>query len=149
MTEQLVGQTCVPCRGGIPPLGLDAARQLLQQTPDWTLLDDGKLLQRTFRFTNFRASLDFVRAAGELAEAERHHPDFEFGWGYATISLRTKKIKGLHQNDFIMAAKFDRLARASGAQDPHGEQLRGSGAPVTSETHPSDADAGSTLAYHR
>jgi len=62
MTEQLAEQTCVPCRGGIPPLEPDAARQLLQQTPDWTLLDEGKLLQRTFRFGNFRASLDFVRA---------------------------------------------------------------------------------------
>jgi 4a-hydroxytetrahydrobiopterin dehydratase len=149
MTEQLVEQTCVPCRGGIPPLGLDEARQFLQQTPDWTLLDDGRLLQHTFRFANFRASLDFVRAAGELAEAERHHPDITFGWGYATISLRTKKIKGLHQNDFIMAAKFDRLARASGAQDPHGEQPRGAGAPMTSEIHPSNAGSGSTLANHR
>jgi 4a-hydroxytetrahydrobiopterin dehydratase len=149
MTGQLAEQTCVPCRGGIPPLSVDAARQLLEQTPDWTLVDDGKLLQHTYRFGNFRASLDFVRAAGELAEAERHHPDVTFGWGYATISLRTKKIKGLHQNDFIMAAKFDRLARASGAQDPHGEQPRGSGAPVTSETHPSNAGTGSTLAYHR
>jgi 4a-hydroxytetrahydrobiopterin dehydratase len=149
MTGQLAEQTCVPCRGGIPPLSVDAARQLLEQTPDWTLVDDGKLLQHTYRFGNFRASLDFVRAAGELAEAERHHPDITFGWGYATISLRTKKIKGLHQNDFIMAAKFDRLARASGAQDPHGEQPRGSGAPVTSETHPSNAGTGSTLAYHR
>ena len=149
MTEQLVEQTCVPCRGGISPLSLDEARQFQPQTPDWTLLDDGKLLQRTFRFANFRASLDFVRDAGELAEAERHHPDITFGWGYATISLRTKKIKGLHQNDFIMAAKLDRLARASGAQDPHVEQSRGSGTPGTSETHPSNADSGSTLAYHR
>jgi 4a-hydroxytetrahydrobiopterin dehydratase len=149
MTDQLVEQTCVPCRGGIPPLTLEDAQQLLQQTPDWALLDDGKLLQRTFRFANFRASLDFVRDAGELAEAERHHPDIAFGWGYATISLRTKKIKGLHQNDFIMAAKFDRLARASGAQDPHGEPSRGSGTPVTSETNPSNAGTGSTLAYHR
>src|ERR1700760_3722440 len=146
MTEQLVEQTCVPCRGGIPPLSLDEARQLLQQTPDWTLLDDGKLLQRTFRFANFRGALDFVRGAGELAEAERHHPDITFGWGYATISLRTKKIKGLHQNDFIMAAKHDRLARASGAQDPNGEPPRGSGA---NDTQPSNADSGSTLAYHR
>jgi len=148
MTEQLAGQSCVPCRGGIPPLNLDEARQFVQQTPDWTLLDDGKLLQRTFRFANFRAALDFVRDAGELAEAERHHPDITFGWGYATISLRTKKIKGLHQNDFIMAAKLDRLARASGAQDPHGEQPRASGAPMTSDT-PSNAVTGSTLAYHR
>jgi 4a-hydroxytetrahydrobiopterin dehydratase len=149
MTEQLLEQTCVPCRGGIPPLSLDEARHLLQQTPDWTLLDEGRLLQRTFRFANFRGSLNFVRDVGELAEAQRHHPDIAFGWGYATISLRTKKIKGLHQNDFIMAAKLDRLARASGAQDPHGEQPHGSRAPVTSETNPSNADSGSTLAYHR
>jgi 4a-hydroxytetrahydrobiopterin dehydratase len=148
MTELLVEQTCVPCRGGIPPLGLDEARQFLEQAPDWTLLDEGKLLQRTFRFANFRTALDFVRDAGELAEAERHHPDIAFGWGYATISLRTKKIKGLHQNDFIMAAKLDRLARTSGAQDTHGELPRGSGAPMTSET-PSNAGSGSTLAYHR
>jgi 4a-hydroxytetrahydrobiopterin dehydratase len=149
MTEQLVEQTCVPCRGGIPPLSVDEARQLLQHAPDWTLLDDGKLLQHTFRFANFRAALDFVRDAGELAESERHHPDIAFGWGYATISLRTKKIKGLHRNDFIMAAKLDRLARTSGAQDPNGEPPRGSRAPVTSETNPSNAGTGSTLAYHR
>jgi 4a-hydroxytetrahydrobiopterin dehydratase len=148
MIELLVEQTCVPCRGGIPPLSADEARHFLQQAPEWTLQDDAKLLQRTFRFANFRASLDFVRDAGELAEAERHHPDIAFGWGYATISLRTKKIKGLHQNDFIMAAKFDRLARASGAQDPHGEQPRASAAPLTSDTQPSNADSGSTLAYH-
>lgn len=93
MTELLLEQACVPCRGGIPPLRLEEARQLLRQAPDWTLLDDGKLLQRTFRVANFRASLDFVRDAGELAETERHHPDITFGWGYATISLRTKKLK--------------------------------------------------------
>jgi 4a-hydroxytetrahydrobiopterin dehydratase len=149
MTELLVEQTCVPCRGGIPPLSPQEARQFLEQAPEWALQNGGELLQRTFRFANFRASLDFVRAAGELAEAERHHPDITFGWGYATISLRTKKIKGLHQNDFIMAAKLDRLARASGAQDPHGEKPDGSGAPVRNETHPSNAGSGSTLAYHR
>jgi len=93
MTERLAEQTCVPCRGGIPPLEPDAARQLLQQTPDWTLLDEGKLLQRTFRFGNFRASLDFVRAAGELAEAERHHPDFEFGGGNANKKKKKKTKK--------------------------------------------------------
>jgi 4a-hydroxytetrahydrobiopterin dehydratase len=147
MTELLVEQTCVPCKGGIPPLSVEEARHFLQQAPEWTLQDDGRQLQRTFRFANFRASLDFVRDAGELAEAERHHPDIAFGWGYATISLRTKKIKGLHQNDFIMAAKIDRLARTSGAQENRGEQPRTAGAPETSDT-PSNTDHGSTLAYH-
>jgi 4a-hydroxytetrahydrobiopterin dehydratase len=148
MTDLLVEQACVPCRGGIPPLSMDEARHYLEQAPEWTLQDDAKQLQRTFRLANFRASLDFVHAVGELAETERHHPDIAFGWGYATVSLRTKKIKGLHQNDFIMAAKIDRLAQTCGAQENRGEQQRSAEAPVTSE-HPSNADSGSTLVYHR
>jgi 4a-hydroxytetrahydrobiopterin dehydratase len=67
----------------------------------------------TFRFGNFREALAFVQKVGELAEAEGHHPDISFGWGYGTVSLRTKKIKGLHENDFVMAAKIDRLASAA------------------------------------
>jgi len=59
---------------------------------------------------DFSFLLVFVQKVGELAEAEGHHPDVTFGWGYGTVSLRTKKIKGLHENDFIMAAKIDRLA---------------------------------------
>jgi pterin-4a-carbinolamine dehydratase len=73
------------------------------------LRDDGHRIERTFHFSNFRAALDFVRDVGDLAETEAHHPDVSFGWGYATISLRTKKIKGLHENDFIMASKIDRI----------------------------------------
>ena len=63
-----------------------------------------------YRFGSFGDAFSFVRGAGELAEMEFHHPDISFGWGYAMVSLRTKKIKGLHENDFIMAVKLDRLA---------------------------------------
>ncbi len=59
-----------------------------------------------------------MQQVGELAEAEGHHPDVTFGWGYTTVSLRTKKIRGLHENDFIMAAKIDRLARGTGEALP-------------------------------
>jgi len=147
MTERLVEQTCVPCRGGIPPLSIDAARRFLEQAPSWNLLDDGRQLLRTFWFSNFRESLDFVREVGELAEAERHHPEIAFGWGQATISLRTNKIKGLHQNDFIMAAKIDRLARERGALENRPQKQRSPEAAVTSE-QPND-DRGSALANHR
>jgi 4a-hydroxytetrahydrobiopterin dehydratase len=123
-TELLVERSCTPCRGGIPPLGVEAARLHLAQVPGWTLIDDGTQIQRTFWFTNFRAALDFAHDAGELAETESHHPDIAFGWGYATISLRTKKIKGLHDNDFIMAAKLDRIALRSGALDHRPERRR-------------------------
>ena len=74
------------------------------------LRDEATRIERTYRFSSFGDAFAFVRGAGELAEAEFHHPDISFGWGYATVSLRTKKIKGLHENDFIMAVKLDRLA---------------------------------------
>src|SRR6476620_134783 len=109
MPNTLAAKSCTPCRGGIPPLTIEEAQVYLAQAPDWDLLDDGRKIQRTYRFKNFRDALTFVQRAGELAEAEGHHPDIAFGWGYATVSLQTKKIKGLHENDFIMAAKLDGL----------------------------------------
>ena len=110
MTEALVEKTRIPCRGGTPPLTQSEAEQLLPQAPEWALMEKARRIEKTFRFGNFREALAFVQRIGELAEAEGHHPDISFGWGYGTVSLRTKKIKGLHQNDFIMAAKIDRLA---------------------------------------
>jgi 4a-hydroxytetrahydrobiopterin dehydratase len=74
-------------------------------------MDDTHRIERAFRFRDFRETLTFVQKVGQRAEFEGHHPDVSFGWGYATVSLRTKKIKGLHENDFIMAAKIDRLAQ--------------------------------------
>jgi 4a-hydroxytetrahydrobiopterin dehydratase len=110
MTEALVEKTCTPCRGGIPPLTRPEAEELLPQAPEWALMDNAQRIEKTVRFGNFREALAFAQKVGELAEAEGHHPDISFGWGHGTVSLRTKKIKGLHENDFIMAAKIDRLA---------------------------------------
>ena len=110
MPNTLAAKSCTPCRGGIPPLTIEEAQVYLAQAPGWELLDDGRKIQRTYRFKNFREALGFVQQEGELAEAEGHHPDIAFGWGYATVSLQTKKIKGLHENDFIMAAKLDGLS---------------------------------------
>src|SRR3954471_21764384 len=119
MAETLVEKVCTPCRGGVPPLTREEAERYQGQVPGWELADDARLIRRTFRLENFRAALAFVDAVGALAEAEGHHPEVCFGWGYATVSLRTKKIKGLHENDFIMAAKVDRLA---GEANPHAAQ---------------------------
>ncbi|HTZ36591.1 MAG TPA: 4a-hydroxytetrahydrobiopterin dehydratase [Stellaceae bacterium] len=110
MAAPLAEKTCTPCRGGIPPLSREEAEELHAQAADWALVDDATRLERGFRFKNFREAFAFVERAAALAETEGHHPDFGFGWGYVTVSLRTKKIKGLHENDFIMAAKLDRIA---------------------------------------
>lgn len=115
MPSELAAKSCTPCRGGIPPLSAEQAATYRTQTPEWSLADGAARIERTYRFRNFREAFAFVEQAAALAEAEGHHPDIGFGWGYATVSLRTKKIKGLHENDFIMAAKLDRIAAASAA----------------------------------
>ena len=85
----------------------------MRKRPTGRLLDEAKRIERTYRFKNFAEAFRFVERAAALAEAEGHHPDIGFGWGYARVSLHTKKIKGLHENDFIMAAKLDRIAAES------------------------------------
>jgi 4a-hydroxytetrahydrobiopterin dehydratase len=109
MTEALASKTCSPCRGEIPPLTRGQAELLHTQAPDWQLPGEADRIERSFQFRNFREALTFVQEIGELAEAEGHHPNINFGWGNATVSLQTKKIKGLHENDFIMATKIDRI----------------------------------------
>jgi 4a-hydroxytetrahydrobiopterin dehydratase len=105
MSEDLLSKTCTPCRGGVPPLTRAEAEDFLAQAPGWSLVDDGRRIERSFSFKNFKEAMDFVAKVGDVAESEGHHPDISFGWGRATVSWQTKKIKGLHENDFIMAAK--------------------------------------------
>ncbi len=105
----LAAKTCVPCRGGIPPLPEDEAVELLDQAPGWSLTHEATRLARDFRFADFVEALAFVDKVGALAEAEGHHPDISFGWGYCTVVFYTHKIHGLHENDFIMAAKTNAL----------------------------------------
>src|SRR6476620_2099135 len=118
--SDLARKTCTPCRGGVPPLTPEEAERYRVQAADWSLTDDATRIERRFRFKDFREAFAFVSRAAELAEAEGHHPDIGFGWGYATVSLRTKKIKGLHENDFIMATKLDRIAGELGATRQEG-----------------------------
>ncbi len=107
----LAGRSCTPCRGGVPPLTAGEVESLLPEATGWAAIDEHRKLEGAFRFKNFRKTLDFVTAVGELAESEFHHPLWiHFGWGFATIVLQTKKIKGLHENDLIMAAKINKMA---------------------------------------
>ncbi|MDZ4244277.1 MAG: 4a-hydroxytetrahydrobiopterin dehydratase [Candidatus Doudnabacteria bacterium] len=92
------------------PISLDRAQEYLKQLhPDWKIVENGKKIRREFKFKNFQSALDFVNKIGEIAESEGHHPDIQFGWGYAIITLWTHAINGLFENDFILAAKIDRL----------------------------------------
>src|SRR5918999_417500 len=115
--SDLASKTCVPCRGGTPPLKGEELDDLRRQVPEWEVVEEHHL-RRRFRFKNFRESLSFVNRVGELAEEQGHHPDIGFGWGYAEISVWTHKIDGLTESDFICPAKGDALKPLPGGQPP-------------------------------
>jgi 4a-hydroxytetrahydrobiopterin dehydratase len=107
--RDLSAMECVPCRGGVPPLDdTEIGRYLDDLDAEWTVVD-GHHIEKQYRFENFREALDFVNRVGELAEAIGHHPDIELGWGRVKLTLFTHKIDGLHESDFVFAAKADRL----------------------------------------
>lgn len=112
MTE-LASKTCVPCKGGTPPMKGPEVAELAQQVPEWEVVNEHHL-RREFRFKTFREALDFVNQVGELAEEQGHHPDISFGWGKVEITVFTHKIDGLTESDFIFAAKVGTLPDASG-----------------------------------
>ena len=108
-SESLAAKHCVPCRGGIPPLEESEARRLLAGAPDWRLEEGGTRLVRRFEFQDFKKAIEFVNRVAEIAEEEGHHPDIAIHWNKVDLLLWTHKIGGLHENDFILAAKIDRL----------------------------------------
>jgi 4a-hydroxytetrahydrobiopterin dehydratase len=113
-------KTCVPCRGGIPPLTEEKARELGAETPEWTLAENGTRLFRRFEFADFKAAMEFVNRVADVAEEEGHHPDIAIHWNKVDLTLWTHKIGGLHENDFILAAKVDRLLEKPQMRDVTG-----------------------------
>lgn len=106
--SQLAGKTCVPCRGGVPPLKGDDLKKLHREVPLWKVVNEHHIT-RTFVFPDFKQALDFVNRVGAVAEQQGHHPDILLAWGRAEVTLWTHKIDGLTESDFIMAAKTDQL----------------------------------------
>jgi 4a-hydroxytetrahydrobiopterin dehydratase len=102
---------CVACRKDASTVTDDEIAELHPQIPDWDIVDlDGiKRLSRVFPFADFAKALDFTDKVGAFAEEEGHHPALQTEWGRTTVTWWTHKIKGLHRNDFIMAAKTDEL----------------------------------------
>lgn len=105
----LADQECIPCQGGQPTLDSNQANQFLSELDDAWEVVDVHHLRREFRFPNFRTALAFTNRVGEFAESTNHHPDIELAWGKVVLSIWTHKINGLHQADFIWAAKVDRI----------------------------------------
>jgi 4a-hydroxytetrahydrobiopterin dehydratase len=110
----LAQATCVACRRDAPPVTEAELAELLPQIPEWELveLDGIKRLRRVFSFADFAESLAFANRVGEIAEQQGHHPALLTEWGRTTVTWWTHKIRGLHRNDFVMAAKTDALYRS-------------------------------------
>lgn len=107
---------CTPCRGGEPTLTDVEIAQLSLQVPHWSVIERGdgiKQLESSFKFRDFAEALAFTDKVGEIAEDEGHHPDILTEWGKVTVTWWTHAIKGLHRNDFIMAAKTGELYRGT------------------------------------
>jgi 4a-hydroxytetrahydrobiopterin dehydratase len=109
----LADKTCVPCKGGVPPLkGKELARvhAQLPEAAQWNVVHEHHLV-RTYTFPDFKSALAFVNRVGALAEQQGHHPDILLGWGKVAITTWTHAVDGLTESDFILAAKIDQLPR--------------------------------------
>jgi 4a-hydroxytetrahydrobiopterin dehydratase len=114
MTD-LLKKKCMPCEGGVIAFDISEIHKYQKKVDGWNVVKNDKdifFIEKKFIFKNFLQSKDFVNDVGKISEEEGHHPDITFGWGYAKINITTHAIEGLSENDFILAAKIDKIINA-------------------------------------
>ena len=109
MSNNLSNLKCVPCSGKTQKLNPTEISKYLSQIEKWTVNDEQEMIFKKFHFKNFKEAIKFTNIIGEMAESEGHHPDISLGWGYSIIMIHTHAIKGLHESDFVLAAKIDKV----------------------------------------
>ena len=107
--SELVKRRCKPCEGGAKPMSPEKAREMLAEVPGWSLAEDAKSISRESILKDFVGALEFVNQVGDLAEFDDHHPDIHISYNRVRLELSTHAIKGLSENDFILAAKINTL----------------------------------------
>ena len=110
--SDLLNKKCEPCEGGVLPFDTSEIHKYQKKIDGWSVIkkkDEIYNLEKNFTFKNFLESQKFVNEVGNISELEGHHPEISFGWGYAKINITTHAIKGLSENDFILAAKIDQI----------------------------------------
>ena len=113
--NELLNKKCVPCEGGVSAFDISEIHKYQKKVDGWEVVKNEAniyLLEKKFTFKNFIESQNFVNEVGKVSEDEGHHPDISFGWGYAKINITTHAIEGLSENDFILAAKIDKIINA-------------------------------------
>ena len=111
--RELTSMKCFPCRGGIPPLQSDKIEKMMNIVEGWKLESGPDKITKKYKFKNFKEAMHFVNKVADIAETEGHHPDISISWNKVTLTLWTHAINGLHENDFIMAAKIDEMLEKS------------------------------------
>ena len=109
MTTELKNKQCQSCSGNTLKFDEKQISENLSKLDNWSVNDEQKMIYKKFNFKTFKQALNFTNKVGELADLEGHHPDISLGWGYALIMLHTHAIQGLSINDFIIAAKIDKI----------------------------------------
>lgn len=107
--SELAKKKCVPCEGDFPAFTPEQARDMMEHIPEWELSSDTRHITRIFPFKDFAEALSFANKVGELAQEDWHHPQLIVAWGRVEVLLTTNSIRGLSENDFILAAKIDLL----------------------------------------
>tara|TARA_B100001564_G_C20644363_1_gene673713 strand:+ start:36 stop:380 length:345 start_codon:yes stop_codon:yes gene_type:complete len=110
--SDLINKKCMPCEGGVTPFDISEIHKYQKKVDGWDIVKSEKhiyFLEKKFTFQNFLESQNFINEVGKISEQEGHHPDISFGWGYAKINITTHAIEGLSENDFILAAKIDKI----------------------------------------
>ena len=108
----LINKHCRPRKQDEPPLAPASIAELLPEVPEWRQDEDGRAIQRAFRFKDFYETMAFVNALAWIANREDHHPDLEVGYNRCVVHFSTHSIGGLSENDFICAARIDQLIQA-------------------------------------
>ena len=110
MGSELAAKECIPCRGGVPPLGAEEIQELLAQLGrEWTVVNDHHL-HKKYMLNDFAEALAFTNRIGAIAEEQNHHPDISLAWGKVAVTIWTHKIDGLTESDFVFAAKCEEAA---------------------------------------
>ena len=110
--NDLINKKCKPCEGGAIAFDVSEIHKYQKKVDGWDIIKNNKeiyCLEKNFKFKNFKDSQKFINQIGNISEKEGHHPDINFGWGYAKINITTHAIEGLSENDFILAAKIDQI----------------------------------------
>ena len=109
--NDLAKKQCIPCQGGVPPLGKEECMNLFKNLNGWSINDEATRLKKSFKFDDFSKAMNLAVEIGKMADEQWHHPELQVGFGHLDIEVWTHKIDGLVESDFIFCAKVDEISQ--------------------------------------